>query len=73
MLRSISLYDIGICNLCFTLPCSVVLSEVKPDMEEAKLKEEEAKEEKEEEGPRDLREPEQTLDKVQINLSAPHL
>lgn len=72
--RSINLCDTGICNLCFPLPCFSVVSEVVPDMDEAKLKEEEKKEnEGRNNSPRDLQELEQIQDKVQITLSAPHL
>ncbi|MCJ8734378.1 hypothetical protein PDJAM_G00234650 [Pangasius djambal] len=42
-------------------------------MEEAKVKEEEKEKEGEDVGLRELQELEQTLDKVQINLAAPHL
>ncbi|XP_026802213.3 dynein regulatory complex subunit 7, partial [Pangasianodon hypophthalmus] len=54
-------------------PVIQVLSGVEPDMEEAKVKEEEKEKEGEDVGLRELQELEQTLDKVQINLSAPHL
>lgn len=49
-----------------------MLCEAEPDMEEAQLKDEEKKDEREDVGLGEAQELEQTTAKVQINLSALH-